>query len=140
MASQNSPHRQWSAIQLACISGICKLLWICSLDQQPKAFTQQWTSRKEIQTIKSMLKQSSELFSSFFVSIHLLSWCALSPSRLLMGRKSRTTIPPTSPLEPGWSYLIIFGQIDKSWKEGRERLHDTSTEQKNSLPLMREIA
>ena len=46
-----------------------------------------------------------------------LSWCNLSPSELLMGRRLRTSLPQnTKHLFPRWPYLPEFKRSDKQYK------------------------
>ena len=83
-------------------------------------------AERAVQTAKRLLKCSDDPgISILSYNAPPLLWCNLSPSELLMGRKFRTTLPPTLPqtiihLIPEWPFLKEFKRQKKAFKDKQE--------------------
>ena len=80
---------------------------------------------RAVQTVKSLLKKTSDPYKALMAYRATPLESGLSPAELLMGRKIRTRIP-TSPsnLNPCWPYLEQFRENDASLKDRQKRDFD----------------
>ena len=92
-------------------------------------------AERTVKTVKAMLEKSSDPYLALLSYRSTeLSWCNLSPSQLLMGRKIRSTLPEVPQnLLPQWQYLEAFREADKAHKEKQKQCYDKS-HRAHSLP------
>lgn len=75
-------------------------------------------SERAVKTMKKILKASEDQYLALLAYRSTpLPWCGLSPSELLMGRRTRSDIPQTKEkLSPQWSYLEKFRHLNEEFK------------------------
>jgi len=72
---------------------------------------------RAVQTVKNLLKNTSDPYKALMANRATLLENSLSPAELLMGRKICTRIPTApSNLNPSWPYLKQFRENDASLK------------------------
>ena len=76
--------------------------------------------------IKSLFNKSEDRYLSLLIYRSTpLPWCGLSPSSLLMGRLTKSTLPQIdSHLTPDWSHLNSFHEDDLKFKEKQKQHYD----------------
>ena len=119
--SDNDP--QFSAEEFAKFANSFSFQHVTSSPRYPQSNGQ---VERMVQTVKKMIQKSDYPYlaiMSYRATPH--TWCNLSPSELLMGRRMRTTIPQTKEsLTPKWSYLSEFREKNKKFKETQKKNFD----------------
>ena len=74
-----------------------------------------------VRTVKNLLKKVDDMYMYHSLLVYLstpLQWCNRSPTELCMWRMLRTNLPQVpSALIPNWTYLDLYGEADKLYKE-----------------------
>ena len=77
-------------------------------------------AERAVQTVKNLLKKSSDPYLALLSYRTTPLQNGFSPAELLMGRKSRTTVPTLpSNLNPPWNFLETFRKTDYELKQKR---------------------
>lgn len=92
-----------------------------------------------VRTVKQLLKQSADPYLALMsYRATPLPWCDLSPTKLLMGRRIRTSIPQiTQQFVPEWSYLQDFRKKDLQLSRNRKRTVMNDTESSNCQKFLK---
>ena len=90
-----------------------------------------------VQTVKRLLKQSKDPYMAPLTYRSTpFPWCKLSPSELLMGRRTRSNVPLVKhSLKPDWKYLEGFRANNEKFKLKQKRNYDHRHRTKSLTPL-----
>ena len=79
-------------------------------------------AERMVRTVKGLLRHSQDPYMALLnYRSTPLSWCGLSPSELLMGRRVRTSVPQVKKhFIPQWPYLNKFRKSDVQYKKQKQ--------------------
>ena len=73
-------------------------------------------AERAVRMLKNLLKDAKDPFN--VLKATPLPWCNLSPTQLLMERRTRTMVPEANGvLVPSWQNLTDFRKVDKQYKK-----------------------
>ena len=83
-------------------------------------------AERMVRTVKGLLRYSQDPYMALLnYRSTPLSWCGLSPSELLMGRRVRTSVPQVKKhFIPQWPYLNEFRKSDEKYKKKQKQCYD----------------
>jgi transposase InsO family protein len=94
-------------------------------------------AERMVRTAKDLLKKSSDFYRVLLEYRNTpLSWCKLTPTQLLMGRKARTLLPTMDEcLIPQWPDLNDFKKKDSEFKR-QQKCHYDRRHRTSPLPIL----
>ena len=97
----------------------------CQTLNSPRFPKSNGEAEKAVQTVKSLLKKSTDPYLALLSYRSTPLQNGFSPAELLMGRKLRTRLPTLpSNLDPGWDFLNDFRKSDNELKLKQKEYHD----------------
>ena len=133
LMSDNDP--QYDSYEMKEFASTYGFRHITSSPQYPR---RNGLGKRMVKMVKKLLKSSLDSYMALLSYRAIpLPWCNLSPSELLMGRKTRTDVQQiASQLTPQWSYLNEFRKLDKELKKKQQFDYNLRHRTKilNSLP------
>ena len=95
-------------------------------------------AQRMVKTVKKLLNGTLDMFIALLSYRSTpLSWCKLSPAKLLMGRRLKTDIPQTKELlVPIWPHLNDFAEKDRQYKERQKKDFDRRHRTRTLPPLL----
>ena len=119
--SDNGP--QFSSTEMDLFSRSYNFTHVTSSPHYPQS---NGLAERMVRTVKKLFKSEEDPYMALMSYRSTpLSWCGLSPSQLLMGRKIRTNVPQVKQIfVPSWPHLENFRSLEEKYKTKREIMTD----------------
>ena len=121
LVSDNGP--QYASQEFANFANGYDFTHVTSSPHYPQSNGQ---AERTVQTVKKLIQNTEDPYMALLCyRTTPLSWCDMTPSQLLMGRRLRANLPVwEEQLRPQWPDMEQFRALEKKFKQKQKRDHD----------------